>query len=168
MKNKLFIFLFIFFLLTQGYYVLYRKEIGETKLSYERVLGTTPDVVTKMNVGYRNHNGWEFTTRDKDLIHQVFIFLNSKQFIQQNVVPTSGSGTNHPHYSIHFLVTEKKTYWISFSISADDGTSVWVDGKHYKMTNSSSEKGKDFFESLKSKWKQTQQTRISLLEREYI
>lgn len=160
MKNKLFIFLFVFFLSTQGFYLLYGKEIGEDKMSYERVIGVNPDVIKKMNVGYRNQNGWEFTTRDKELIHLVFDFLNRKQFIQQEVIPTTGSGSNNPHYTIHFLVAEKQSRWISLSINADDGTSIRIDGKFYKMTNSSIEEGKEFFESLKVKWKQKQHTGI--------
>lgn len=157
----MFIFLFVFFLLTQGIYFLYGKDIGEARMSYERVIGVKPDVITKMNVGFRTQNGWEFTTKNKDFILLVFNYLNKKQFIQQEVIPTTGSGSNHPHYIIHFFVTEDKPHWVSISINADDGKTIWIDGKYYTMTNSTTEEGKEFFASLKSKWKQMpQQTTI--------
>lgn len=161
MKNKLFIFLFLFFLFTQGLYLLYGKEIGEARMSYERVIGVKPDVITRMNVGLRTQNGWEFTTKDKELIHQVFKYFNSKEFIQQDAIPTAGSASNNPHYTIHFFVRDKQSHWIRLSVDADDGKSIWIDGKYYKMANSSTEEGKEFFESLKSKWKQSNNKNFS-------
>lgn len=152
------ILLFAFFLITQGLFFLYGKDIGETRLSYERVIGVQPNEISKMNVGYRSHNGWEFTTRDKDLISLVFYFLKEKQYVQQDVIPTSGTGLNNPHYTIHLFVKDQNPHWIRLSIYGDDGKTIRVEGRYYKMINGSAEDGKEFFESLRRKWKLSQQS----------
>lgn len=148
MKKIFYTFLFLFFILTQGYSLVNGNKIGERRISFNQIVHNDSSQFSKMNVGYPTPIGINIT--DRNQINRVFNFLKKQEFIKQEVPwPTNKQDV----YRFSFFIPGSKKAQVNVIFDAMDGKSVNINGKYYILTKKSANIIKELILPLEAKEK---------------
>lgn len=135
---------------------------AQTEVNYNQAIGVTAENISSMYVGYRAPDGWEFNTKDSAQIKMALDFFQNQKFITREAPKENPKEVvaNIPYYCIIFtLKNSGQDVRIDFN-SDGNGTFITVitsekftetGKKFYTLPQSTPEKDKQLFASLKAK-----------------
>lgn len=160
MKKLVLLLVFIVSLFSSGCFLNNSNVQKERNEDYSQAIGLNADLISKMNVGLRAPDGWEYTTDDKELINMTINFLQKHTYIKQNKPNSTGQpvAVNNPSYVMNFYIKDsQKTY--NIGIDSYNGKSLGLEiyekttrleEKYYSISSTPTEVN-NLFDLLKGK-----------------
>ena len=113
MKKMVLLLVFIVSLFSSGCFLNNSNVQKEEKENFNQAVGLNAEMISKMNVGFRSPDGWEYTTDDKELINIAINFLKNNSYIKQDKPNSTEQpvAVNNPSYVMNFNIKDStQTY----------------------------------------------------------
>lgn len=151
MKKILYGFLFLFFAITQGYYLVYGNKYGERKMDYNQAIGLKKEQITQMNFGYRIPNVYNLNITNREKINSVIDFLQKQQFIKQEPYIKPDEFCNQLLYRVSFYTSGDVKPRINITLDAYEGKRIIINNTSYVLFKSNPSEIKNLFKILQEK-----------------